>query len=146
MITTVEEFCRLRESEIEEEYLRAAHEEAPLEVWRGIIASRPDMRTWVVLNRSVPLEILDELSRDTDTMVRYAVARKRKITEAIALRLAKDPDESVRAALIYNRKLPAVALAVLRADPSPLGQRILREKEAHRAPPPPAADGRGSPH
>jgi len=128
MITTAQEFFRLRESEVQKEYLRAVHEEAPLEVWREIIESRPDMRSWVALNRTVPIEILDELSRDSDADVRCAVARKRKISEAIALRLAKDPDEAVRAALVFNRKLPATALTALQSDPLPFIQKTLQEK------------------
>jgi hypothetical protein len=93
MISTAEEFCRLRESENPEEYRRAAHEDAPIEIWREIIATRPDMRSWVAHNKTVPIEILDLLSGDSDANVRHVVAGKRKITEAIALRLAKDPDE-----------------------------------------------------
>jgi hypothetical protein len=128
MITTAQEFCRLRESTIPEEYWRAAHEEASVEVWREIIAVRPDMRTWVAHNKTIPLEILEELSFDSDVAVRCEVAGKRKISEAIAVRLAKDPDEGVRIQLIYNQKLPAAALIVLRDDPSEFVRQTLHEK------------------
>lgn len=128
MISTAEEFCRLRESENPEEYRRAAHEDAPIEIWREIIATRPDMRSWVAHNKTIPIEILDELSGDSDANVRHVVAGKRKITEAIALRLAKDPDEGVRAALIFNQKLPTAALLVLRSDSSDFIRRTLHEK------------------
>jgi len=128
MISTAAEFCRLRESENPEEYLRAANEEAPIEVWREVVASRPDMRSWVAHNKTVPVEILEELSSDLDVDVRCVIARKRKISEAIALRLAKDPDENVRAALVFNQKLPASALTVLRSDTSEFVQKTIREK------------------
>jgi hypothetical protein len=48
------------------------------------------------------------------------VARKRKITEAIALKLAEDPDETVRAALAINKKLPPSVIAKLKYDQSAL--------------------------
>lgn len=129
MITTAEEFCRLRESEIPEEYGRAAHEDAPLEVWRLIIETKPEMRVWVAQNTTVPLGILEELAGDSDVRVRHMVAMKRKISEAIAVRLARDEDDGVRAALARNAKLPDAALAILRADRTPLIQEALACRE-----------------
>ena len=120
MISSAAEFCRLRESENPEEYHRAAHEEAPIEIWIEVVKRRPDMRFWVAQNKTVPFEVLEILASDADCRVRDMVARKRKITEAIALKLAEDPDETVRAALAINRKLPASALAKLQRDQSPL--------------------------
>jgi hypothetical protein len=128
MIPSASEFCRLRESERPEESLRAAHEEAPHAVWRALIVNRPDMRVWVALNKTVPIEILDILSRDEDVEVRCTVAMKRKINEVIAVRLAKDSDERVRAALIHNKKLPFAAMMVLKTDSSEFVQKILNEK------------------
>ena len=43
MIETAHEFYRLRTSRLPSEYLRAAHEAAPLAVWREVIATMPDM-------------------------------------------------------------------------------------------------------
>ena len=120
MITSASEFYRLRESDNPEEYYRAAHEEAAIEVWMQIIQARPDMRLWVAHNKTVPISILEILARDEDANVRDMVARKHKITEAIALTLADDPDETVRAALAHNVKLPESARVKLQGDSSPL--------------------------
>jgi hypothetical protein len=129
MITSVKEFIRLRESGDPHEYSRAASEEAPKSVWREIMDIRHDMRLWVAQNKTVPLDILEELAGDPDPKVRDMVARKRKISEAIALKLAKDSEASIRAALARNPKLPAPALAVLKLDASPLVQEALRSRE-----------------
>ncbi len=128
MITSAQEFCRLRESSNPQEYLRAATEAAPIGVWREIISSRPDMRIWVVLNKAVPLAILEELAESPDVDVRESVARKRKVTDAIAVRLAKDKEETVRAALARNRKLSESVLRILRLDTSQLVQEALESR------------------
>ena len=120
MITSAAEFYRLRESENPEEYHRAAHEEAPVEVWMDVIEQRPEMRFWAAQNKTVPVQVLEILASDDDTKVRDMVARKRKITEEIALLLASDADETVRAALARNRKLPKSALSKLQRDKSSL--------------------------
>ncbi len=120
MISSSTEFYRLRESENPEDYHRAAHDEAPIEIWMEVIEQRPDMRFWAAQNKTIPVPVLEILASDDDVRVRDMVARKRKITELIALKLADDPDETVRAALAINRKLPPLALAKLRYDQSPL--------------------------
>ena len=144
MIASATEFCRLRESADPDEYRRASHEEAPVAVWREVIRDRPDMRFWAAQNKTVPLEILEELAGDSDVRVRDMVARKRKISESIAVRLARDEDESVRAALTYNRKLPERALAILRADPSPFVQEKVHSRERSGLTPEPTRFARGS--
>jgi hypothetical protein len=61
MIISAEEFVALRSSTIKAEYDRAAMEEAPISVWRAVIKGYPDYMRWVVHNKTVPLEILEEL-------------------------------------------------------------------------------------
>ena len=129
MISSAAEFRCLRESQDPDEKWRASHDEASVETWREVVREFPELRCWVAQNKTVPLEILDELSVDPDADVRETVARKRKINEAIAVRLARDPDETVRAALAYNQKLPARALEILRADPSPFVQENVRLRD-----------------
>ena len=118
MITSAQEFHRLMTSDLPAEYHRAAHDEAPLAVWREIIASMPEMREWVAHNKTVPHEILEELSHDPDDRVRDTVARKRKISEAIQLRLATDPSPEVRSALAHNAKATRRVLEILAQNPN----------------------------
>jgi hypothetical protein len=62
------------------------------------------------------------------------VARKRKISEVIALKLADDPDETVRAALATNKKIPPTAEAKLRRDESELVVAALKQRQENRVP------------
>lgn len=116
MIDSAEEFVRLRNSELKEEYDRAAREEAPDAVWKELIQQYPDMKIWVVGNKTVPVFILELLSRDEDTSVRDAVARKRKTPPEVLARLARDDDSGIRYAVVCNRKTPPEICEVLLND------------------------------
>lgn len=130
MISTASEFVRLRQSDSREEYMRAANEEASVEVWFEVIEHYPDMCNWVVQNKTVPLSILEVLSKSSDEGVRYAVAMKRKLNASIFDRLARDSNESVRAAIAANRKAPSELLSALVCDPSPLVSSVARARIA----------------
>jgi hypothetical protein len=106
VIASADEFRDLRTSEDNEQYLRAAHDEAPISVWTDVIKRFPDMRMWVAHNKTVPVEILEVLAGDLNVQVRYTVARKRKLPESLQLRLAADPDESVRLAITQCESHP----------------------------------------
>lgn len=128
MITSAEEFYRLRTSEIEEEYNRAAQDDAPLNIWLEIIEKFPDMRQWVAHNKTVPIEILEILSTDADANVRSTVAMKRKLPEQIQLLLTRDKDESVRYSLACNAKATLKVLNILSKDP----ELFIRERASKR--------------
>ncbi|MGW5380983.1 hypothetical protein [Nocardia sp. NPDC003963] len=81
MIESAEEFVRLRCSEDPAEYNRAAHEEASEQTWREVIARFPEMRVRVAHNKTVPLNILEELRGD-DEWVRSMVRAKRSWARA----------------------------------------------------------------
>jgi hypothetical protein len=116
MIKTVEEFIRLRTSEDRDEYLRAAQEEAPIEVWEKLIKEHEDMKQWVALNKKVPLSILEILSNDPDPQVRSCVALKRKLNRKLFEKLARDSDESVRMRIARNPKTPEDIIKILSND------------------------------
>jgi hypothetical protein len=116
MIESADEFIRLRTSELREEYWRAAHDEAPLEVWWQVVREHKDMKKWVIHNKTVPVEILVALSTDEDDAVREAVARKRKAPVEILERLACDPEPGVRLAVAHNAKAPRHVLELLAND------------------------------
>jgi hypothetical protein len=116
MIQSAEEFYQLRISEKAEEYNRAAHEEATLEIWLEVIEKFPEMKEWVAHNKTVPIEILEILSHDESERVRCSVARKRKIPEKIQQRLCKDADFSVRSEIARNPKAKKNVLQILSED------------------------------
>jgi hypothetical protein len=115
-IISADEFARLRTSEDPVEYGRAAREDAPIEVWLEVIARYPDLRKWVAHNKRVPIEILEQLSRDGGPRVRFTVASKRKATESILARVAEDADESVRLEVVRHRNTPPALMRRLADD------------------------------
>jgi hypothetical protein len=116
MIESAEEFKRLRESDIPEEYHRAAHEEADIRVWETVLEKYKGMAFWVAQNKTVPIEILEKLAKHSDPKVRDMVARKRKIPESLMPALAIDNDASVRNALVNNGKVTESVLKILAKD------------------------------
>jgi hypothetical protein len=120
MINSAEEFVRLRTSEDRAEYEKAAYDSATLEVWHEVLSRYPDMRKWVAVNKTVPLEVLSILARDEDVDVRWMVAMKRKLSAELFDLLSRDSDETVRVRIAYNR---------LAEDPSEL----VREALSNRA-------------
>lgn len=128
MILSAEEFVRLRTSELQEEYSRAAQDEAPLAVWLDVISRFQDMKQWVAHNRTVPLEVLEVLARDTRWEVRTAVAAKRKLSAELFDLLSRDEDEGVRHRIACNKKAPAAIIERLAADPVPLVRDAARQR------------------
>lgn len=116
MIQSAEEFRQIRLSEEIEEYNRAVHDEATSETWLQVIEKFPEMKEWVALNKTVPLEILEILSKDKSAKVRFTVAMKRKISEKIQLELCKDTDFSVRNAIVRNPNIKKEILEILSED------------------------------
>lgn len=116
MIHSAEEFIRLRTSQDPELYTRAARDFASENVWMDIIRNHPEMRVWVVANKTVPDTILKLLADDPDPGVREFVARKRKAGALILEKLSKDVNDSVRLAVACNKSTPPAILNALAHD------------------------------
>jgi antirestriction protein ArdC len=128
VIATAAEFVRLRTSEDPSEYGRAAQEEAPDSVWLELIHDYPEMRRWVAHNKTVPLSILEVLSRDESAAVRSAVADKRKLTTELRRLLSQDSDAGVRARVACNAKCEREILEVLARDPEVIVRSAAADK------------------
>ncbi|MDN3222570.1 MULTISPECIES: hypothetical protein [Pseudomonas] len=115
MIETAEEFVALRSSQIKDEYDRAAMEEAPISVWREVISEYPDYRKWVAHNKTVPLEILEELCVFSSDVRRF-IASKRKLSLKLFELLSNDLDADVRVEIAANNKAPRTVLESLLMD------------------------------
>lgn len=133
MIATAEEFIALRESTVEDEYLRAARDNAPTAVWHDVIARFPHMRKWVALNKTVPVEILEVLATDDDPEVRWFVAMKNSLPLHLMVLLSRDQDEGVRQRIACNKKAPTDILRALCADPSADVSAIALERLQRKA-------------
>ena len=116
MINSAKEFVDLRTSERSDDYLRAARESAPLEVWFDIVGKYPEMKMWVARNKTVPMQVLEQLAVDVDPRIRVAVAMKNKLSNDIMLSLSKDSDSSVRERIAYNKNASDDVLRLLAQD------------------------------
>ncbi len=116
MIRDAKEFVFLRTSDDPLLYQRATQEEAPIEVWREVIERYPDMKQWVVHNKTVPTILLDELAEDEDDNIRFCVAMKRKLSFDTFEKLARDENPSVRERIAWNDKTPIPILQLLTQD------------------------------
>lgn len=134
MISSAEEFLGLRFSEDPELYNRAAHEEAPDEVWLELIEEYPESRFWVAQNKTVPLTVLKRLASDDDSRVRGVVAMKRKLDEDTFRQLATDADSGVRMSIATNAKTPVAVLRSMLTDPWDEIPAVVRRRLAGEAP------------
>ena len=128
MITSAEEFMKLRSSKEPEEYRRAAIEDAPEAVWLDLIDRFPEMREWAALNKTLPTSILWKLVRDGNPRVRFEVANRHQLTEDMFVVLAKDEDEGVRSRVCWNKRAPQSVLEQLARDNSAVVAEAARRR------------------
>ena len=128
MINSAEEFVKLRCSECQQDYLKAAHDSASLEVWMEVVSKFPHMKVWVAHNKTVPIEVLRYLASDADWRVRHAVATKNKLSNDLMVLLAGDADESVRLRIAYNKRTDLTTLEKLANDESQLVSSVAQHR------------------
>ena len=58
MINTAEEFNKLRSSKNLDEQHRAGVEEASIETWKEVIIKYPELKQWVIYNKTIPIDLL----------------------------------------------------------------------------------------
>lgn len=127
MINSAEDFKQLRESKIQDEYHRAATEEAPIEIWNDVLTKYPDLAFWVAQNKTIPLEVLYILADNENADVRCMVARKRKIDDILFEKLKEDINESVRHALMCNTNLSIDKKQLIKTSDSEWLEKELKE-------------------
>ncbi|HEX6494223.1 MAG TPA: hypothetical protein VF018_01980, partial [Acidobacteriaceae bacterium] len=85
-------------------------------VWQEVIAKFPEMKRWVVHNKTIPVEILHLLSNDPAREVRFAIAMKNKLPPELMKLLARDSDAGVRLRIAFNKNAPQGVLEQLTDD------------------------------
>ena len=121
MIHSAEEFKYLRTSDIIEEYNRAAHDEATIEVWFEVIEKYPELKEWVIHNKTIQHEVLEFLVNDVDEAIRKIMNTK------IFDKLAEDPSENVRYSLACNTKNKLSDLQKINSSDSSWLQKEIEE-------------------
>jgi hypothetical protein len=105
MISSAEQFVRLRESLDPFEYNQAARDISTDEIWFDVISRFPDMTFWVAVNKTISENVIRFLAENNDERVRCAIAMKRKTPIDILLNLMSDHSYMVRSEAMKNPKL-----------------------------------------
>jgi hypothetical protein len=127
MITSAEQFIAAIENGA-----YAATDSIPDAVLLDVCKRFPDYKENVILNKLVPLSILEMLVTDPDARVRGFVAMKRKLPRALFELLVKDQDEGVRYTAACNRSIPMDILVDLCDDVSEHVSSNARERLHYR--------------
>ncbi|MGM0556718.1 MAG: hypothetical protein ACQEVA_10110 [Myxococcota bacterium] len=90
---------------------------ASADTWRRILEEYPALHSAVALNKTIPEEIIRELSRSEDSSARSSIARTRRTPLDVLESLAQDSDASVRKSVVANPEVPREILESLRDDP-----------------------------
>jgi hypothetical protein len=110
-----------------------------MEVWLEVIDRYPALKSWVVHNKTIPIEILRLLASDEDPSIRRDVSRKNKVLSRNKIDLplveafSRDPDEEVRADVAGNRDTPRHIVERLAEDSSSWVFVKARQRLAERA-------------
>ena len=139
MIASVAEFIHLVRSDEAADRKRSAWEQAPVDVWLDVVRDHPDMRVWAANNRTIPVEVMQILARDSDWRVRGRLASKAACPPEILLLLAGDEHETVASTVAGHPNTPVGALRHLALHPwDQVGEKAIRQL-SKRGELPPAA-------
>lgn len=129
-MVTVEQIVSIAESPDPRVRRQIVSLDAPADVWRALLSSRPELRRAVALNKQLPAQVLADSAGDEDANVRIDVAMKRRLPPELHLLLANDADESVRHRVAFNPKTPIDVIRRLADDPSTLVSTEARRRLA----------------
>lgn len=133
MIKSADAFYKLRTSDNPDEYNQSSYDDIPIEISYEIINKYPNMKTWVIHNKKVPIEVLEHLSNDKDPDIRSDIAMKRKIIGTpIFYKLSKDKNENVRYALACNSKITVELFSKIDSTGSQWFQNKLLEIQSEK--------------
>lgn len=116
MISDINEYLRLCESDCQEDNRRIVLEELSEEVIVHILKYYPCKYSWLIHNKSVPIKVLEELVEKENEDIRFTIAMKKKCNRYIFERLICDKSDSIRFAVVRNNKLPRDLLIKMTED------------------------------
>lgn len=116
MISSITEYFNCINSNLREEQKRVLYEVLSDEVIQNIITDYPDYKSWIIHNKHIPLEVIENLCNDPDPDVRFTIAMKRKCNINIFRTLKSDSDVSVRIAVVRNPNTPVEILHQMTDD------------------------------
>ena len=116
MISNIEEYIRLCDSDCRNDNRRTVTEELSQEVVSEILKNHPDRHAWLIHNKLIPANILEVLVENNDEDIRFTIAMKRCCNKLTFEKLVHDKSDSVKLVLVRNPKLPIDLLKKLISD------------------------------
>ncbi|MCB9855550.1 MAG: hypothetical protein H6818_07655 [Phycisphaerales bacterium] len=131
MITSVQQFIELNDSDSPELRRLGRTLGATDEVWNELLRNHLEYWEAVVLNKSIPIAILDRLAECGNDKVRDLVAMKRKLSLYAMRLLATDADPGVRLTLVRNPKIDIEVLREMLSDEDEYIAGIASQRLSH---------------
>ena len=116
MISTVEEYIRLCDSDCQTDNRRTVMEELSQEVISKILHDYTDRISWLIHNKFIPADVLEILADSPDEDIRFTIAMKRCCNKRTFEKLSQDKSDSIRLMLVRNSKIPIEVLEDLILD------------------------------
>ena len=116
MISNINEYLYLADSDSKSDNDRIINEELSSDLISEIIKNYPERKSWIIHNKLIPVKILEELATDDNDDVRFTIAMKKKCNRVTFEKLLRDKNYSVRLAVIRNKKLPIDLLEKISND------------------------------
>lgn len=116
MISNINEYLYLAESDNKSDNKRIINEELSSELISEMIKNYPQRKSWLIHNKFIPVKILQERATDDNDDVRFTIAMKKKCNRVTDENLLKDKNYSVRLAVIRNKQLPIDLLEKISND------------------------------
>lgn len=95
MISNIEEYIRLCDSDCRKDNRRTVTEELSQEVVSEILKNHPDRYAWLIHNKLIPGNILEVLIENNDEDIRCTIAMKRCCNRFTFEKLVHDKSDAV---------------------------------------------------
>lgn len=83
MISNINEYLYLAESDSKSDNNRIINEELSSDLISEMIKNYPQRKSWLIHNKFIPVKILQELATDDNDDVRFTIAMKKNVIELL---------------------------------------------------------------
>ena len=128
MIDNIREFVKICNSDTPEDRKRIKTDIISEDVLFDALKHFPELTLFVIQSNSVTLKILETLSKNPDSDIRWWVATKRKLSPELIEILSTDEDESVRQRIAHNAKTSKSILTILAQDNSTIVAKVAQDR------------------
>lgn len=115
-IESSDEFLKILDDDEKMQSDRSRFCHAAEAVWLQILDDYPHLKKWVAWNKTIPDKILNTLSEDNDSEVRWWIASRRRLSSDLLEKFSTDDSSSIRERIARNPFTPRHILERLSDD------------------------------